>query len=161
MRYEVGGITVGDEELCALYGGSWTGFLVHAAKDRCHRAACGGYDKITASHPEYLSARRGNDLFLNAIDPPLPLFRREMFTAALDFIDEGLKQGQPVGCHCNKGQSRAPSVVLLYLAKRAGRISDLSYAAARTDFEKLVDPGVYEPGEGIRAFLSSNWTAIA
>ncbi len=159
MEINPGGITFGDEALCAVYGGSFDGWLVHAAKDKCHRATV-GYDKIASSHPEYLSARRGTHLFLNIVDAPVPIFRAEVFTAALDFIDEAVKAGMPIGVHCNQGHSRAPSIALLWKAKRERTIPDDSYAAARAAFEAMLPADTYQPGKGIETFLSGNWAAI-
>jgi len=159
MRYEVGGLVIGDEGLCPIYGGEFTGYRVHACKDRCHRAAV-VYDKIAASHPEYLSARRGTDLYLNIVDAPVPIFRSEVFTAALDFIDEAKRIGLPIGIHCNQGKSRAPSIALLWLAKRAKVLPDDSYDAAVMEYITRIDPWNYEPGQGIQTFLAGNWAAL-
>ena len=57
-------------------------------------------------------------LFLNMIDPDTPLFKPPLFDSALSFIDRYFPT-RKVLIHCNKGNSRAPSLALLYLAKRA------------------------------------------
>lgn len=161
MELRVGdGLVIGDEALCALYGGGFDGRTVHACKDRCHKVSVGYEKSILAQHPEYLVARRGDHLFLNLIDPPVPLFRAESFTAALDFIDEAVRDGKPCAIHCNQGRSRAPSIALLWLAKRAKRIPD-SFQEARIAFEKILaeqEPTAsYQPGRGIATFLEATW----
>ena len=60
--------------------------------------------------------------------------------------------------HCNCGLSRAPSLALLFLAKRREAIAAESYAAARSAFEKLLP--AYAPGEGIRRFLTDRWMEL-
>lgn len=162
MKVAIGGLVFGDEELCPYAGGWFHGWLLHACKDPCHRAAV-GYDtksKLLPTHPEYLMARRNDHLSLNMIDPPIPLFKAESFLGALDFIDEAVRAGQPVACHCNKGASRAPSIALLWLAKRAKKIPDDSYATARAVFETMLPPGTYVSGKGIETFLTEHWRAI-
>lgn len=162
MRYEVGGIMIGDEDLCPYAGGWFHGRLIHFCRDPCHRTAC-GYDtksKLSKDHPEYLVARRGDHLYVNVIDPVVPLFKGECFVAALDFIDAALDDDEPIGCHCNQGFSRAPSVALLHMAKRSKTIPDDSFAVARAVFETMVPPGTYQPGKGIETFLVGNWEAL-
>lgn len=162
MQYEAGGIVVGDEALCLYYGGRFAGYLVHAAKDLCHRNVV-GYDtktRLPVSHPEYLLARRGLHLVLNMVDPPIPLFKAESFLGALDFLDEAINAGATPGVHCNQGLSRAPSIALLWKAKRQKTIPDDSYAVARGVFEAMIGPGLYLPGRGIETFLTETWQSI-
>lgn len=146
-------LVVGGAELCSL---DPTQAILHACKDNCHRRAV-GYDTKTnlpSSHPEYLVARRGQHLVLNIVDAPVPIFRRESFDAALDFLDEMVPQGQTF-VHCNGGMSRAPSIALLWLAKRAKAIPAGSFAEAMVSFLLLYPE--YMPGKGIEAFLMGAW----
>lgn len=155
------GLYVGDEGECRLPGEpmEWAAVL-HCAKDPCHRRLAGGYTgrALPATHPDYLSVRRGVHLALNIIDPPAPLFRREVFQQALDFLDE-MQDGGDLLLHCNEGRSRAPAIALLYLAKRRGVLPDSGYAAAAEAFtrERMAS---YEPGIGIRMFLEITWPEI-
>jgi hypothetical protein len=167
MRYAVDGgygmtVVVGDEELCPIYSitGSWPGPMIHACKDRCHKAAVVYEGTLSKTHPEYLAAVRGTQLYLNLIDPPVALFQADSFTRALDFLDEHAPLGKPVAIHCNQGFSRAPSLALVWLAKRAKRIPDCSYQEARKAFESMIPPQVYRPGQGIESYLKDNWGAI-
>ncbi len=130
--------------------------IVHACKEPCHRCAAGYKEKsLSADHPHYLSLVRGNHFYLNLIDPPVPLFKLESFTAFFAFVDAQIPH-RPVHIHCNKGESRAPSLTLLYRAKR-GLLPNDSYAAARTAFE-IDNP--YKPGKGIEKFLEENWNVF-
>ena len=128
--------------------------VVHACKEPCHRSAV-GYDtkSLASTHPLYLAHRQGQDLYLNLIDPPVPLFKRESFEIALGFMHEAYKAGS-VHIHCNQGQSRAPSLALLLMAKRLGTLPNASYAEARAAFERMHP---YMPGDGIARFLAENW----
>lgn len=128
--------------------------IVHACKEPCHRRAVGYAAKSLAStHPHYLAHRQGADLYLNLIDPPVPLFKRESFEIALSFMHEACKAGS-LHIHCNQGQSRAPSLALLLMAKRLGTLPNTSYAEARAAFERMHP---YNPGDGIARFLAENW----
>ncbi|WP_072377327.1 hypothetical protein [Hyphomicrobium sp. NDB2Meth4] len=132
--------------------------VVHACKEPCHRSAVGYTAKSLApAHPNYLAHRTKTDLYLNLIDPPVPLFKLESFEIALDFMHTAYKAG-PLHIHCNQGQSRAPSLALLLMAKRLGHLPNSSYAEARSAFEALYP---YSPGKGIARFLTDNWGGLS
>jgi hypothetical protein len=150
-----GGISFGDQACCAP--GDARRAVVHACKMPCHRAAVGYEGNLPSGHPEYLARRGEYDLYLNLIDPPLPLFKPESFRLFLSFMEEQRSQGRPVLIHCNQGQSRAPSLALLYGAKRLGLFPSESYGAARKAFE-AVHP--YTPGAGIAKFLDDHWSSL-
>lgn len=57
--------------------------------------------------------------------------------------------------HCNMGQSRAPSLAMLALAKVHHVIPNESFDGAWDAFRTLWPS--YSPGRGIRLFLSSAW----
>ena len=163
---------VGDDADCRRVP-KFAGTL-HAAKYPCHANATGLPGKGDA---RYLTYRVSDaHLTLNMIDPPTPLFSVELFRRALDFLDERLALG-PVLIHCNQGFSRAPSLALVYLAKRTAVIAgdeflsepvpqhaeDLlqpaDYATARAAFEKFYP--AYAPGAGLVTFLTEHWKEIA
>ena len=130
--------------------------VVHACKEPCHKQMAGGGTALAAGHPEYLAATRGLHLYLNMIDPPVPLFKLEMFEAFFAFIDQHIAT-RTVLIHCNQGLSRAPSLVLLVMAKRLGLLPNEHYAAARGAFEQHYP---YAPGAGIATFLSQHWDLL-
>lgn len=130
--------------------------IVHACKEPCHRCAVGYREKsLAADHPHYLAIERGNHLYLNLIDPSLPLFKFESFSIFFDFVDRQIV-ARPVRIHCNKGESRAPSLTLLYMAKR-GLLPGKNYKEARAAFEEQFR---YKPGAGIQTFLEKNWDVL-
>jgi len=107
-------------------------------------------------HPEYLVARRGNRLILNIVDADNPaFFAKEMIDAALDFTDKALARGLKVLIHCNQGESRSPSIALLYMAARLGALPTESLYAAEEQFRKLYPR--YNPKPGIRGHLYQHW----
>ena len=156
--YQVGDkLFVGNETNCFL-GEKPDWAVIHACKSPCHQAIIGYAGSLPSTHPNYLIYENGSHLFLNIIDPPVPLFRPELFVRSLDFIEKSISKQRNVLVHCNKGESRAPSIALLYLAKRNKKISDDSFLSAATDFKKLYP--FYAPGRGIVTYLSLNWQTL-
>ena len=137
-------------------GGDWA--VVHACKSPCHKQAVGYRGNLDKTHPNYLVLEGERDLYLNMIDPPVPLFKPELFSAALRFADRHWNDGRKVLFHCNEGRSRAPSLILLYGAKVRSFFSNASFAEARRDFEGLYD--IYLPGCGISTYLTEHWDEI-
>jgi predicted protein tyrosine phosphatase len=94
---------------------------------------------------------------MNIVDAPSPaFFAKEMIDQALDFIDETLDRGLKVLIHCNRGESRSPSIALLYLASRKAALPIVSLEAAEARFRSLYS--AYNPKAGIRGFLSMHWS---
>ncbi len=120
---------VGTESDCRRGDKSWA--VVHACKHPCHVSAVGYSGNLPQSHPSYLVLELGDDLFLNMIDPPVPLFRLELFAAFLSFARRKTSESKKLLIHCNRGESRAPSLALVFLAKVSGTIPDDSYRSAR------------------------------
>lgn len=127
--------------------------VVHAAKT-CHSRYLGYRGSLAKTDPNYLFVERENDLYLNLIDPVLPLFMPESFSQALSFID---RHPDGILIHCNEGLSRAPSLALVYLASW-GEIANGSYNEARKSYLKL-DP-LYAPGQGIVKYLTAHWADV-
>ena len=129
--------------------------IVHACKSPCHQRAVGYRGNLQSSHPNYLVLEEENDLYLNIIDPPGPLFMPPLFTSFMDFGTRHWEQGKKVLIHCNQGESRAPSLALLFLAKFRNEITDESYEKAKTEFQDLYP--LYQPGQGIQIYLARHW----
>lgn len=132
--------------------------VVHGCKHPCHKRAVGYSNKLPSSHEHYLFLKADFDLYLNIIDPDKPIFKAEVFAAALRFSREHAEQGRHLLFHCNQGHSRAPSLALLHLAKNLGVINATSYELATGEFITLCP--WYRPGLGIRRFLSQNWREL-
>jgi hypothetical protein len=131
--------------------------VVHACKEPCHRRSVGYSGRsLPSNHPHYLVLESGHHLYLNLIDPDVPLFMMASFEAFLVFVDREIKERE-VLIHCNKGESRAPSLTLLYMAKRLNALPNDSYYAAATAFQGRFP---YNPGRGISTWLTNNWHKI-
>lgn len=158
MRVEVKpGLAYGDMELCpatALF--SPVAAYVHIAKDPCHRRAV-GYTGRSADRnsPEYYAKRDRGEIYLNVVDPDVPLFALEPFLMGLAFMDE-FRGVQPIAVHCNKGESRAPSLVLLHMARRS-EIPNASFPEAMRFF---AERWPYSPGSGILVWLERTWSRL-
>jgi len=132
--------------------------VVHACKSPCHQRAVGYTRSLDASHPEYLCRLQPGELFLNLIDPPLPLFKIESFRQFLLFAARHYDAGATLLIHCNQGESRAPSLAMLFLACYLRVIPQDSFSVAAAAFTLLYP--AYRPGQGIRQFLTQNWQAL-
>ena len=153
MREIYRNIFVGKIEDCRIGQGDLA--VIHACKYPCHRNAVGYEKKISPTHPNYLVLRRGQNLYLNIIDPDEPLFMKPLFIETLRFCIDYSKSDRKLLFHCNKGDSRAPSLALLHLSKNLHVINDFSYENAVNEYQKY-DP-FYKPGRGIRIYLSQHW----
>jgi len=130
--------------------------VVHACKEPYHRREL-GYTTNGApkGHPEYLIAKRENRLILNLVDAPNPAYiPKEIIDAALEFIHKELSEGRKVLVHCNLGESRSPSIGLLYLAIHTEKLSK-KFAIAENEFRQICPS--YNPGGGMKGFLVKYW----
>jgi hypothetical protein len=132
--------------------------VVHAGKSPCHQQSVGYTGSLSPLHPNYLVLRDPFDLYLNIIDPPVPLFKIETFVQFLLFAGEHYDRGASVLIHCNKGESRAPTLALRFLAKHLRVIPDCSFSDAKEVLVSLC--AGYQPGAGIQKFLTTNWAMV-
>lgn len=132
--------------------------VVHACKLPYHKQAV-GYSSQAAprGHPEYLVARRGARIMLNIVDTDNPAFfsKEGLIDPALNFLDEQRSKELKILIHCNQGESRAPSIALLYMAARLGVLPTDSLEAAEVRFRPLYPN--YFPKPGIRGHLRQYW----
>jgi hypothetical protein len=132
-------------------------FIVHACKEPFHRQAL-GYKSQGApkTHSEYLIAERGNRLILNLVDTPNPAYTpKEIIDKAISFTYSALLNDNKVLIHCNKGESRSPSIAMLYMAIYTDAFSQKSFNEVEKEFQLLYP--MYKPAKGIRGFLQQNW----
>jgi hypothetical protein len=146
-------IHVGDMSACSLT--ATTGAHVHACKSPCHQVAVGYRGSLPSNHPNYLVFQRDRHLFLNLIDPRVPLFKVESFRAFRMFAAEHWHSGQELVIHCNQGESRAPSLALVFMAHDVAVLPSGSFDEAKRAF-LLLYPS-YRPGQGISTFLTRSW----
>lgn len=127
--------------------------VVHACKEPFHREAL-GYTTAGApkDNPEYYSALRGNRLCLNLIDGADPKWVPEIvINTALAFIKERLVAGDKVLVHCNQGQSRSPSIALLFMHEQNALPRD--FEGAVEGFKKLYP--AYSPAGGMLGVIKA------
>lgn len=68
------------------------------------------------SSPYYLFIRYQDEIYLNMIDAEDPKYISDiMINAALDFIHKHLSNDKEVFIYCSLGESRSPSLALIYL----------------------------------------------
>jgi len=135
---------------------SWA--VVNTAKT-VHVEVKGWSNAPPRDHSDYLAFEDGQLLSFNWVDGAARMYDwsgPEAFVRALDFIDKWYSS-KNILVNCDLGQSRSPTVALLYLAKRLHLISDSSFATARSDFQAMF-PG-YAPS-GIADFVSAHWAEI-
>ena len=146
---------VGAEQHCSFDSSDeWA--IIHACKHPCHANAVGYKGKLSPTHPNYLIFESGKHLVLNLVDMErefLPKFTNPIMETAMQFIDKYISNNK-ILVHCNQGQSRSPSLALLYLA-RQDVITNTSYSEATTEFIKIYP--IYSPGTGIAAYLNRHW----
>lgn len=131
-------------------------YALHAAKERWHRQFVGYSGRGAPKyHPEYLAARLDKRMALNIVDAKSPeFFSKEMITAGLDFLEEGYKAGKKLLINCNQGESRGPSLAMLFVFKRILK-NNATFEEAEAEMKKVYP--AYNPGEGIRGHLMQFW----
>lgn len=130
--------------------------IIHACKEPYHRDLL-RYKTQGApqNNPEYLIAKRQNKLICNLIDTDDPKYvPQEIIDTILIFIENSLKENKKVLLHCNQGESRSPSIGLLYLAIK-GIIPNRTYLEAKQEFIKIYKN--FKPKKGIEGFMIKNW----
>lgn len=145
---------IGTDTECHQGNEEWA--VIHACKSPCHQRALNYRGSLPSMHPNYLVLERENDLILNIIDPPRPLFMPKLFIDFLAFTEKQWKKGKKILIHCNLGESRAPTLALLFLSKYIHKLSDESYEKAKAEFIRLYPN--YAPGVGIQIYLSQHWS---
>ncbi|MGA2297888.1 MAG: dual specificity protein phosphatase family protein [FCB group bacterium] len=135
----------------------WT--TIHACKDPCHRRAVNYRNNLPNSHSFYLIYKNNYDLYLNMVDMEQELmlkFTNPIMKAAMSFIEENITD-KKILIHCNQGQSRSPSIAMIYLA-RIRFISNNKFENTVQDFINIFPN--YNPGTGIKLYMKKNWDTI-
>lgn len=131
---------------------NWT--VVHAARDPWHRMFVGYTGRgAPKESPEYLFAQRGKCLALNLFDTDdLKYVNPEIMRVAVNFVHGAHKTSQDnILIHCNKGQSRGPTIGMLCIANELGD----NFAVAKALFEGIYP--AYKPMHGFEDFARINW----
>ncbi|MGB7001733.1 MAG: dual specificity protein phosphatase [Halobacteriota archaeon] len=147
---------IGNDTDCSTVGSDFA--IIHACKT-CHQKGVGYRGNLSSSHPNYLIYENDNNLFLNIVDMDQELlskFTHPIMKSALNFIRNHIKT-EKILVHCNQGQSRSPSIGLVYLAQN-GNISSNSYINAKEEFVEIYP--AYLPGKGLELYLHKNWESV-
>jgi len=135
--------------------------LVHATQTIHYKIF--GWNRTTnkpnKKHPNYIYYEKDNRLSLNWVDGAAYLYNwsgTETFNKILDFIEKWNNQ-RKILIYCDQGQSRAPTLGLLYLAKRLKSIPNDSFESARSEFIKIYPN--YSPS-GIGDYVAQHWNEI-
>ena len=156
MKEIIENLYVGTDFDCSAVGSDFA--VIHACKT-CHKKGVGYSGNLSPTHPSYLVYENHNNLFLNIVDMDRELlskYTHPIMKSALNFIRDHIKT-EKILVHCNQGQSRSPSIGLVYLAQN-GNISSNSYINAKEEFVKIYPE--YLPGKGLELYLHKNWESV-
>lgn len=154
------GLYYGDEEtLCKiiLTFDENVSYLL-CAKNPFHKNVVGYENKCSKDHQEYLVAYRpeNNVMALNMVDAPkVEFFSDKMIYPAIEFIGKELENHRNVVVICNKGESRSPTMCLMYMMKNNVFDKNLSHSEVFSEFSKLARN--WNPRLGILQYCVSYW----
>ncbi|MFP4687650.1 MAG: hypothetical protein ACLFN5_06030 [bacterium] len=148
-------IFVGSNEDC-FYDRRPQWAVIHACQKPCHSGQLQYRGDPPEDHPDYLMFTRGNHLYLNFPNPIKPFVEEKIFAEGSYFINNSYPHYK-ILIHSRSGISRAPALVLAYLAA-SGKIRRGNYQAAKKDFLDLYP--AYDPSPGLDKYLSNNWYEI-
>lgn len=134
--------------------------VIHACKTPCHQKAIGYKGNLNRKHSNYLFLKEEKHLYLNMVDMNKMLshkYTEPIINITLDFIESRINSNK-VLIHCNLGRSRAPSLAMLFLAKRQNVIPNKNYQDAKKQFIELYPK--YLPGLGIESYLTKYWEKL-
>jgi len=131
-------------------------FILYCAKEPWHRQMVGYVGRGAPKNSyEYLFARRDNRMALNMVDASNPkFFSKEMILAGLNFLEEGYVARRKLFIVCNQGESRSPSMAMLFVFKRILK-NGTSFEDAEIEMKRVYP--AYNPANGIRGHLQQYW----
>lgn len=136
------------------------GMDIVCALNRCdgyvsHQSVVGW--KGRGCNPEnehYLYKETDDGIYLNMVDAKDPkYFNDKMIDAALAFMDSRIGRGDSIFVYCSKGESRSPSLVLMWLLSK-GNLPDVDDVFDY--FKGNYYPG-YNPGDGVKDYIKKRW----
>lgn len=133
--------------------------VLHCCKHPFHCQFVGYSGNLPIDHIDYAFKSNGNEMALNMVD--LNFFNEEyldynrnMIEQAFIFLDEHYYNGKKLLIHCNQGQSRSPSLAMLYMA-RVGELS-VDFETALTNFKSIYP--AYNPKKNIFETVKRVWS---
>lgn len=155
----ISGVFVGSEQDYYFIQGQDSWATLHCCKNPFHCAFVGYRGSLPATHPHYALMRKENEMALNLVDmdrfnPNYLDFNREMFAAAFSFLNEHREQGYKLLIHCNQGESRGPTLGMLYAAL-LGAFQYADFDVTVLEFKKIYP--FYNPKTNIYLTTKSLW----
>lgn len=144
------------DDLARINSADWA--VVHATQT-IHYSIFGWdrrQNRPSKEHPNYIVFEDENRLSLNWVDGEARLYEwsgPKVFNQVLDFVAKKISS-KKVLIHCDQGQSRSPTLGLLFLSKRLRIIPIDSFQNAKKDFLKIYP--YYQPS-GIAEYVEANW----
>ena len=119
-----------------------------------HRETIGYQERSAPKGPTYLFVERPRKLILNMVDSDDPRFTPDaLVDKALSFVSDNLRLGHKVLIACNRGESRAPSLALLWMVRNGL----LPFEGAFRKFKQLYPD--YDPAPGIKIYTKQRIAA--
>lgn len=143
---------IGDDNDFKQIDENW--YVIHACKDPYHRRLLGYRTKACPKCDEYYFAERGNILYLNLVDATdVKYIPNVVINKALEFIDKHIAQNK-ILVHCNLGESRSPSIGLLYLRK-IGYFDGKNALQGMFEYKEIYEK--FNPNHGMMDYIIQNW----
>ena len=95
--------------------------VLHCCKTPFHQTFVGYSGNLSKDHPNYAYCIKGSEMALNIVDINMfdkryLEFNKNMLSEAFKFLDT-YKDQKKILIHCNQGESRGPSIGMLYIAR--------------------------------------------
>lgn len=133
--------------------------FLFCAKYPYHKQIVGYTGNCPKEHDEYLYAVRDHVMSLNMVDAEHPKFFSDaMIYAGLDFIEIELAKGRNVVVVCNKGESRSPTMCLMYMMAHGSFDKSFTHTQVFSKFKKIAPE--WNPGNGILQYCISFWNKV-
>jgi hypothetical protein len=136
--------------------------ILHCCKYPFHCNFVGYKGNLSPSHPDYAFKIKGNEMALNLVDMDYFSknyldFNKRMFETAFSFLDGYRNKEYKILIHCNQGESRGPTMGMLY----AARLGAFDYADFDTTVAKLrtLYP-LYKPKTNIYETVKNLWNCF-
>ncbi len=132
--------------VCALNRAN--GFVTHQSVVGWQGRGC------NKENPYYLFKKEADVIYLNMIDGDDPKYvNDEMIDPALSFINQHIEQGNEVFIYCSLGESRSPSIALMYLLEN--NLIEKSENTINV-FKQEYYPN-YSPKNGNLLYIKNRW----
>ena len=153
-------IYVGNEQDYYSIAGDNDWAILHCCKNPFHLELVGYKGNLISLHPDYSLKRVDNRMALNLVDmdkfnPTYLDFNHQMFNNAFSFLDEYRLLNKKLLIHCNQGESRGPSLGLLYIS-RLGKYDFSDFNTSELMFRQIYPH--YNPKQNIYQTVKSLWS---